>query len=548
MKNSLRNESMVEFITRHIDELSGKQTGTRKSKGLIEKNEDAIKRFLKGRDASELTAADMTEYTRLSEYGEALNLKLIELETLKGHLDRLQSKDAMEAECDRVARITDKRRIFKSGKKLKEDAVAVTLSSDAKLKKKPQQREVKGVTGITKVTVGIAGVTDVVGERDELLKQAVTLESILSANPKMVSLDDEISARTMLYRIKIQLEKSYSKGPKAVEKVKDSETKDPVETLETKNGSPVINENENHENRENESPVTNENENLQQAIPVGPIKNFIIIILNKLKSIFNPNSKMYKLLDKATLSLGSKQNAVLISDGDNEKKIKKVVKQIEQEEQENEVENNEKDEKKGFFKRIAGTIMKPFRTKKNDEELENEEDEKNEDDIELSDEELEEKIARDGMEWLYYYGKAVKEGQIEHSEWFDQMANRKNTEIIKTYGVETGVAPYRALMMDKSRVAQNADTLELPEVGDKRYEDFEIYINAKEVIHMAKGIRGFELRDKDGKVKSFKDIFEEYGKYDLNKRLAEIGKEFMEKDRTTGRTNDENIEDIDMSK
>ena len=55
MKNSLRNESMDAFITRHIDELLGKQTETKESKGLIEKNEDAINKLLKDRDESELT-------------------------------------------------------------------------------------------------------------------------------------------------------------------------------------------------------------------------------------------------------------------------------------------------------------------------------------------------------------------------------------------------------------------------------------------------------------------------------------------------------------
>lgn len=287
MKNSLRNESMDAFITRHIDELLGKQTGTKKSKGLIEKNEDAINKLLNGRDESELTADEMAEYTRLSEYGEALNLKLIELETLKGHYAELQGKDAMDAECDRVARITDKRRVFKSGKKLKEDAVAVTLNSDAKLKKKVQQREVEGVTGITKVTVGIAGVTAVVGERDELLKQAVTLESILSADPKMVSLDEEFSARTMLYRIKAQLERSYSKGPKAVEKVKDPETKEP----ETKD--PETKDPEGKDSNKKGEPE------LQAGFKVGPIRGLLAKLMRFLKNRFREGGVLHNWFDKA---------------------------------------------------------------------------------------------------------------------------------------------------------------------------------------------------------------------------------------------------------
>lgn len=287
MKNSLRNESMDAFITRHIDELLGKQTGTKKSKGLIEKNEDAINKLLNGRDESELTADEMAEYTRLSEYGEALNLKLIELETLKGHYAELQGKDAMDAECDRVARITDKRRVFKSGKKLKEDAVAVTLNSDAKLKKKVQQREVEGVTGITKVTVGIAGVTAVVGERDELLKQAVTLESILSVDPKMVSLDEEFSARTMLYRIKAQLERSYSKGPKAVEKVKDPETKEP----ETKD--PETKDPEGKDSNKKGEPE------LQAGFKVGPIRGLLAKLMRFLKNRFREGGVLHNWFDKA---------------------------------------------------------------------------------------------------------------------------------------------------------------------------------------------------------------------------------------------------------
>lgn len=446
MKNSLRNESMDAFITRHIDELLGKQTGTKKSKGLIEKNEDAINKLLNGRDESELTADEMAEYTRLSEYGEALNLKLIELETLKGHYAELQGKDAMDAECDRVARITDKRRVFKSGKKLKEDAVAVTLNSDAKLKKKVQQREVEGVTGITKVTVGIAGVTAVVGERDELLKQAVTLESILSADPKMVSLDEEFSARTMLYRIKAQLERSYSKGPKAVEKVKDPETKEP-ETKEPETKEPETKDPEGKDSNKKGEPE------LQAGFKVGPIRGLLAKLMRFLKNRFREGGVLHNWFDKAEGALLGSGAQVALSEA-----TSKV----------------EKNAKKEPSKKEESTKEAQDAAKKAEIDL-----------------------AKSGMQWLY------EEFSKINSSNMDNIIGTARRQMHVEFGKSSELTDEA-----KKKVKDKATRFDLPKVAKSRYLDLFVFYTTRDIVKMAQK-ENIDLTGKDGKARKFEDIWTE---------------------------------------
>lgn len=446
MKNSLRNESMDAFITRHIDELLGKQTGTKKSKGLIEKNEDAINKLLNGRDESELTADEMAEYTRLSEYGEALNLKLIELETLKGHYAELQGKDAMDAECDRVARITDKRRVFKNGKKLKEDAVAVTLNSDAKLKKKVQQREVEGVTGITKVTVGIAGVTAVVGERDELLKQAVTLESILSADPKMVSLDEEFSARTMLYRIKAQLERSYSKGPKAVEKVKDPETKEP-ETKEPETKDPETKDPEGKDSNKKGEPE------LQAGFKVGPIRGLLAKLMRFLKNRFREGGVLHNWFDKAEGALLGSGAQVALSEA-----TSKV----------------EKNAKKEPSKKEESTKEAQDAAKKAEIDL-----------------------AKSGMQWLY------EEFSKINSSNMDNIIGTARRQMHVEFGKSSELTDEA-----KKKVKDKATRFDLPKVAKSRYLDLFVFYTTRDIVKMAQK-ENIDLTGKDGKARKFEDIWTE---------------------------------------
>lgn len=446
MKNSLRNESMDAFITRHIDELLGKQTGTKKSKGLIEKNEDAINKLLNGRDESELTADEMAEYTRLSEYGEALNLKLIELETLKGHYAELQGKDAMDAECDRVARITDKRRVFKRGKKLKEDAVAVTLNSDAKLKKKVQQREVEGVTGITKVTVGIVGVTAVVGERDELLKQAVTLESILSADPKMVSLDEEFSARTMLYRIKAQLERSYSKGPKAVEKVKDPETKEP-ETKEPETKDPETKDPEGKDSNKKGEPE------LQAGFKVGPIRGLLAKLMRFLKNRFREGGVLHNWFDKAEGALLGSGAQVALSEA-----TSKV----------------EKNAKKEPSKKEESTKEAQDAAKKAEIDL-----------------------AKSGMQWLY------EEFSKINSSNMDNIIGTARRQMHVEFGKSSELTDEA-----KKKVKDKATRFDLPKVAKSRYLDLFVFYTTRDIVKMAQK-ENIDLTGKDGKARKFEDIWTE---------------------------------------
>lgn len=500
MKNSLRNESMDAFITRHIDELLGKQTGTKKSKGLIEKNEDTINKLLNGRDESELTADEMAEYTRLSEYGEELNLKLIELETLKGHYAELQGKDAMDAECDRVARITDKRREFKSGKKLKEDAVAVTLNSDAKLKKKVQQREVEGVTGITKVTVGIAGVTDVVGERDELLKQAVTLESILSADPKMVSLDEELSARTMLYRIKAQLERSYSKGPKAIEKAKDPETKDPEEKdpeekdPEGKNPDGKGSEGKNPEekdpdgkgsdgkdsdgkdpdgkgsdgkNPEQKDPNKKGEPELQAGFKVGPIRGLFVKLMRFLKNRFREGGVLHNWFDKAEGALLGSGAQVALSEAasEAEKEAKKET---------------SKDAKKEPSKKEEYTKEAQDAAKKAEIDL-----------------------AKSGMQWLYNESPKINSSNM------DNIIGSASSQIHAEFGKSSELTDEA-----KKRLEDVVTGYDLPKVAKSRYSDLAVFYSARNIVTMAQK-ENIDLTGKDGKARKFEDIWTE-----LDERLT----------------------------
>lgn len=487
MKNSLRNESMDAFITRHIDELLGKQTGTKKSKGLIEKNEDAINKLLNGRDESELTADEMTEYTRLSEYGEELNLKLIELETLKGHYAELQGKDAMDAECDRVARITDKRREYKSGKKLKADAVAVTLNSDAKLKKKVQQREVEGVTGITKVTVGIAGVTDVVGERDELLKQAITLESILSADPKMVSLDEELSARTMLYRIKAQLERSYSKGPKAIEKekapeTKDPETKDPEEKdPETKNPEgkdpegkdpegkdpegkdPEGKDSEGKDSEEKDPEGKDSNKKgapeLQAGFKVGPIRGLFVKLMRFLKNRFREGGVLHNWFDKAEGALLGSGAQVALSEAASEV---------------------EKEAKKEPSKKEESTKETQDAAKK-----------------------FEIDLAKSGMQWIYDESPKINSSNMS------TIIRKARKDMHTKFGKSSELTDEA-----KKKLEDEVTMLDLPKVAKSRYLDLFVFYTTRDIVEIAQK-ENIDLAGKDGQARKFEDIWTE-----LDERLT----------------------------
>lgn len=524
MNKKLETETMSEFINRHKSELEEAR----------EKTLGDIETLMDGRDEDVLDADELTELGKLNAYRDQLNFGIIDLETMLESENQFKEEDAIGAERDRVGRIVDKMRGYRKERILTDDATAITLPPDTKLKEPLDQREVEGTTGITKVTVGISGVVGITGERDELLKQALTLESMLES--EKLSADERRVAKTMLYRIKIQLEKSYSKSVKALEK-------DPVETLETKIESPVIKDDENPKDK---PPVTKDDENPQQAISVGPIKNFIISILNKLKSIFNPNSKMYKLLDKATLSLCSKQNAVLISDGDNKKKAKNIVKQVEQEELEeqeepkSEVQNDEKkDEERGFLKRIFDFDVNP------DEEIDDEEG-------------LEDKIAKEGMTWLADKNKEYARDP-EHYLWVEKIYNAKVLTFNCKYGRYGGcILPFAYSEVDsdvsqkwwnynETAVCDAVESLEIPRIDSWHKEKLDeapvkelfYYSYARGIIEKAKEIDGFSLTDKDGNPKSLETIAGEYERYDLRQKTNDVSR--IASERKGGETPPESI-------
>ena len=150
--------------------------------------ETGIDKLLNGRGIAELTDDEMNAYLDLEN-------KLAEIDTFQNHINDLIDSDTLTAEHDRIKGISQKRREFK----LKDSAKVTTLAPGKKL---------MGTLGLTKVTVGKDGVREVVGERDELLKEIITLKALIKSGT--LSLDEENIARSLEYKLNAKLQRLYS--------------------------------------------------------------------------------------------------------------------------------------------------------------------------------------------------------------------------------------------------------------------------------------------------------------------------------------------------
>ena len=156
-------------------------------------------------------------------------------------------------------------------------------------------------------------------------------------------------------------------------------------------------------------------------------------------------------------------------------------------------------------------------------EKESEKPEKTEEKID--EEKMIEEIAIDGMEWIKENDERIF--STDH-QWYMDLYKKTYTDFLTEFG--DGKKPSKE---GTNKAVEMADELELPKTSENsgklgRVNDLLFFRVTKGVIEKAKSVKEISLTEKDGKAKSFGDIWEAYNKYDLNKRLANEGKKAAE--------------------
>lgn len=143
----------------------------------------------------------------------------------------------------------------------------------------------------------------------------------------------------------------------------------------------------------------------------------------------------------------------------------------------------------------------------------------------IDEEKMIEEMAIDGMEWIKENDERIY--STDH-QWYMDLYQKTYTDFLTEFG--DGKKPSKE-GVDKA--VEMADKLELPKTSENsdklgRVNDLLFFRVTKGVIEKAKSVKGISLTEKDGKAKSFGDIWEAYNKYDLDKRLANEGKKAAE--------------------
>ena len=313
-------------------------------------------------------------------------------------------------------------------------------------------------------------------EKSDLEKRVEALEKKVAELEKIIAADKDdniVNAELIKERdaLKAEIEKLTKKKP---------EPEKPEEKPEEKTEGKDDGENKDDPKKDDEKDSEEDKEDeVQAGFKIGPLRRFFLKIVQFLKGRCKEGGRVHNLFSKAEGALIGSGAKVALSAA--EKEAEKV---------------DEKESKK---------------TEKTEEKID--------------EEKMIEEIAIDGMEWIKENDERIF--STDH-QWYMDLYKKTYTDFLTEFG--DGKKPSKE---GTNKAVEMADELELPKTSENsgklgRVNDLLFFRVTKGVIEKAKSVKEISLTEKDGKAKSFGDIWEAYNKYDLNKRLANEGKKAAE--------------------
>lgn len=308
-------------------------------------------------------------------------------------------------------------------------------------------------------------------EKSDLEKRVESLEKKVAELEKIIAADKDANI------VNAELIKERDALKAEIEKLtkKKSDIEKPEEKTEGKDdGDNKDDEKDNEEDKDDE---------IQAGFKIGPLRSFFLKIVQFLKGRFKEGGRVHNLFSKAEGALIGSGAKVALNAA--EKEAEKV--------DEKEIEKPEKTEEK------------------------------------IDEEKMIEEMAIDGMEWIKENDERIF--STDH-QWYMDLYQKTYTDFLTEFGDGR-----KSSKEGVDKAVEMADKLELPKTSENsdklgRVNDLLFFRVTKGVIEKAKSVKGISLTEKDGKAKSFGDIWEAYNKYDLNKRLANEGKKATEAART----------------
>lgn len=327
-------------------------------------------------------------------------------------------------------------------------------------------------------------------EKSDLEKRVEALEKKVAELEKIIAADKDaniLNAELIKERdaLKAEIEKLTKKKP---------EPEKPEEKPEEKTEGKDDGENKNDPKKDDEKDSEEDKEDeVQAGFKIGPLRRFFLKIVQFLKGRCKEGGRVHNLFSKAEGALIGSGAKVALSAA--EKEAEKV---------------DEKESKK---------------TEKTEEKID--------------EEKMIEEIAIDGMEWIKENDERIF--STDH-QWYMDLYKKTYTDFLTEFG--DGKKPSKE---GTNKAVEMADELELPNTSENsgklgRVNDLLFFRVTKGVIEKAKSVKEISLTEKDGKAKSFGDIWEAYNKYDLNKRLANEGKKAAEAARAAKGKSKETLE------
>lgn len=313
-------------------------------------------------------------------------------------------------------------------------------------------------------------------EKSDLEKRVEALEKKVAELEKIIAADKDaniLNAELIKERdaLKAEIEKLTKKKPEPEKtEEKPEEKTEGKDDGENKDDPKKDDEKDSEEDKEDE---------VQAGFKIGPLRRFFLKIVQFLKGRCKEGGRVHNLFSKAEGALIGSGAKVALSAA--EKEAEKV---------------DEKESKK---------------TEKTEEKID--------------EEKMIEEIAIDGMEWIKENDERIF--STDH-QWYMDLYKKTYTDFLTEFG--DGKKPSKE---GTNKAVEMADELELPKTSENsgklgRVNDLLFFRVTKGVIEKAKSVKEISLTEKDGKAKSFGDIWEAYNKYDLNKRLANEGKKAAE--------------------
>ena len=327
-------------------------------------------------------------------------------------------------------------------------------------------------------------------EKSDLEKRVEALEKKVAELEKIIAADKDaniLNAELIKERdaLKAEIEKLTKKKPEPEKpEEKPEEKTEGKDDGENKDDSKKDDEKDSEEDKEDE---------VQAGFKIGPLRRFFLKIVQFLKGRCKEGGRVHNLFSKAEGALIGSGAKVALSAA--EKEAEKV---------------DEKESKK---------------TEKTEEKID--------------EEKMIEEIAIDGMEWIKENDERIF--STDH-QWYMDLYKKTYTDFLTEFG--DGKKPSKE---GTNKAVEMADELELPKTSENsgklgRVNDLLFFRVTKGVIEKAKSVKEISLTEKDGKAKSFGDIWEAYNKYDLNKRLANEGKKAAEAARVAKGKSKETLE------